>query len=69
MREARGFGATGEIEVNIRAIVVEELDERPRHSLQHGFGHQCHDRAKPHHPHQHGRADIGWTAENGTPTR
>ncbi|MGW3085785.1 radical SAM protein [Streptomyces sp. NPDC001108] len=67
-REARGLGATGEIEVNDRAIVVEGLDEPPRYYLQHGFGYQCHDRAKPHHHRQHGRADIGWTAENGTPT-
>ncbi|MFE7467665.1 radical SAM protein [Streptomyces sp. NPDC057499] len=67
-REARGLGATGEIEVNDRAIVVEGLDEPPRYYLQHGFGYQCHDRAKPHHPRQHGRADIGWTGENGTPT-
>ncbi|MFF8690649.1 radical SAM protein [Streptomyces sp. NPDC015144] len=67
-REARGLGASGEIEVNDRAIVVEGLDEPPRYYLQHGFGYQCHDRAKPHHHRQHGRADIGWTAENGTPT-
>ncbi|MEU0629110.1 radical SAM protein [Streptomyces sp. NPDC005989] len=65
-REARGLGASGPIEVNDRAIVVEGLDEPPRYYLQHGFGYQCHDRAKPHHYRQHGRAEIGWTAENGT---
>ncbi|WP_405686097.1 radical SAM protein [Streptomyces sp. NBC_01387] len=65
--EARALGATGEVEVNDRAIVVEGLDEPPRYFLQHGFGYQCHDRAKPHHHRQHGRAPIGWKAENGTP--
>ncbi|MFD8117814.1 radical SAM protein [Streptomyces microflavus] len=64
-QEARALGATGEIEVTDRAIVVEGLDEPPRYSLQHHFGYQCHDRAKPHHPRQHGRAPIGWEAENG----
>ncbi|MFD8779209.1 thymidylate synthase [Streptomyces sp. NPDC059916] len=47
---------------------VEGLDEAPRYYLQHGFGYQCHDRAKPHHHRQHGRADIGWTAKNGPTT-
>ncbi|MEU4179475.1 hypothetical protein [Streptomyces sp. NPDC026589] len=51
-----------------RAIVVEGLDEPPRYFLQHGFGYQCHDRAKPHHHRRHGRADIGWEAKNGHPT-
>ncbi|MFJ8133350.1 radical SAM protein [Streptomyces hydrogenans] len=64
-REARGLGAVGEIEIDERAIVVEGLDEPPRYYLQHGFGYQCHDRTKPHHHRQHGRAPIGWKAENG----
>ncbi|WP_326692302.1 MULTISPECIES: radical SAM protein [unclassified Streptomyces] len=67
-QEARELGAAGQVEVNDRAIVVEGLDEPPRYYLQHGFGYQCHDRAKPHHYRQHGRADIGWEAENGHPT-
>ncbi|MEU1484510.1 radical SAM protein [Streptomyces sp. NPDC005752] len=67
-REARGLGATGSVEVNDRAIVVEGLDEPPRYYLQHGFGYQCHDRAKPHHYRQHGRAPIGWEAEDGSKT-
>ncbi|MFJ2818524.1 radical SAM protein [Streptomyces sp. NPDC087294] len=66
-REARALGATGRVEVDERAIVVEGLDEPPRYYLQHGFGYQCHDRAKPHHPRRHGRAETGWTAQNGTP--
>ncbi|MER8161661.1 hypothetical protein [Streptomyces sp. NPDC094472] len=48
-----------------RAIIVEGLDEPPRYYLQHGFGCQCHDREKPHHYRRHGRAAIGWPAENG----
>lgn len=67
-QEARALGATGEVEVNDRAIVVEGLDEPPRYFLQHGFGYQCHDRAKPHHYRRHGRAPIGWKAGNGTET-
>ncbi|MEV7295024.1 radical SAM protein [Streptomyces microflavus] len=65
-REAQALGATGVVEVNDRAIVVEGLDEPPRYFLQHGFGYQCHDRTKPHHHRRHGRAPIGWTAKNGT---
>ncbi|MDQ0778378.1 DNA repair photolyase [Streptomyces aurantiacus] len=61
-REARALGATGDIEVTDRAIIVEGLDEQPRYYLQHGFGYQCHDRSKPHHHRRHGRADIGWSA-------
>ncbi|MET7474685.1 radical SAM protein [Streptomyces sp. NPDC005648] len=67
-REARALGAIGTVEVNDRAIVVEGLDEPPRYFLQHGFGYQCHDRDKPHHYRQHGRAPIGWEAENGLDT-
>ncbi|MFD3909998.1 radical SAM protein [Streptomyces sp. NPDC058603] len=67
-REARALGATGEVEINDRAIVVEGLDEPPRYFLQHGFDYQCHDRATPHHHRQHGRAPIGWKAENGNET-
>ncbi|WP_406354244.1 radical SAM protein [Streptomyces sp. NBC_00658] len=60
--EARQLGATGAVEVDERAIIVEGLDEQPRYYLQHGYGYQCHDRAKPHHHRRHGRADIGWPA-------
>lgn len=67
-REAKALGATGTVEIDDRAIIVEGLDEPPRYYLQHGFGYQCHDRAKPHHYRRHGRAPIGWQAENGTPT-
>ncbi|MEU2875974.1 radical SAM protein [Streptomyces sp. NPDC007070] len=65
-KQARAIGATGPVEVDERAIIVEGLDEPPRYFLQHGFGYQCHDRAKPHHYRRHGRAPIGWQAENGT---
>ncbi|WP_326615697.1 radical SAM protein [Streptomyces decoyicus] len=67
-QDARELGATGTVEVTERAIIVEGLDEPPRYYLQHGYGYQCHDRAKPHHYRQHGRAPIGWKAENGTTT-
>lgn len=63
---ARRLGATGPVEVGERAIIVEGLDEPPRYFLQHSYGYQCHDRAKPHHYRRHGRAPIGWAVENGT---
>jgi hypothetical protein len=44
-----------------RAAVVSGLsDEQPRYYLQHALGFQVHDAAHPHHPRQHGRANIGW---------
>ncbi|WP_399094047.1 radical SAM protein [Streptomyces sp. BBFR2] len=67
-REARVLGATGTVEIDERAIIVEGLDEPPRYFLQHGHGYQCHDRDKPHHYRRHGRAPIGWTAKDGTIT-
>ncbi|WP_351235849.1 FAD-dependent monooxygenase [Streptomyces sp. NPDC002133] len=60
--EARQLGAIGNVEVDERAIIVKGLDEQPRYYLQHGYGYQCHDRAKPHHHRRHGRADIDWPA-------
>lgn len=50
------------VEINDRAIVVEGLNEPPRYFMQHNLGYQVHDVTKPHHPHRHGRADIGWTS-------
>ncbi|MFJ2868264.1 radical SAM protein [Kitasatospora sp. NPDC087314] len=58
---ARALGATGDVEVDERAIIVEGLNEPPRYYLQHGFGYQVHDRDKPHRHRRHGRAEIGWT--------
>ncbi|WP_156725242.1 radical SAM protein [Streptomyces apocyni] len=66
-REARALGAAGDVEVTDRAIIVEGLDEPPRYYLQHGFGYQCHDRAKPHHHRRHGRADVGWSPAEQPP--
>ncbi len=60
--QARALGAAGPVDITDRAIIVEGLDEPPRYFLQHGFGYQVHDRAKPHHHRRHGRAEIGWTA-------
>ncbi|MFJ1753354.1 radical SAM protein [Kitasatospora sp. NPDC088134] len=57
---ARALGATGDVEITDRAIIVEGLNEPPRYYLQHGFGYQVHDRDKPHRPRRHGRAEIGW---------
>ncbi|MGY1502930.1 radical SAM protein [Streptomyces sp. QTS52] len=67
-RKARDLGATGPVEIDERAIIVEGLDGPTRNYLQQLFGFQCHDRDSPHLYRQHGRAPIGWEAENGTPT-
>ncbi|MFF0742119.1 radical SAM protein [Streptomyces sp. NPDC004111] len=66
LTQASKLGATGVVEVTQRAIIVEGLDTPPRYFLQHLYGYQCHDRAKPHLFRQHGRAPIGWSAENGS---
>jgi hypothetical protein len=47
--------------ISERAAVVSGLpDEQPRYFIQHALGFQVHDAAHPHHPRQHGRANIGW---------
>ncbi|MCC8245047.1 radical SAM protein [Saccharothrix luteola] len=48
------------VAITDRAVVVAGLDEQARYLMQHSFGFQVHDVTKPHHPHRHGRADIGW---------
>jgi DNA repair photolyase len=49
------------VSVTERAAVVAGLQtEQPRYYLQHALGFQVHDARYPHHPHRHGRADIGW---------
>lgn len=48
------------VAVTERAVVVHGLDEQQRYLMQHTLGFQVHDVAKPHHPHRHGRADLGW---------
>ncbi|MGH3922069.1 MAG: radical SAM protein [Pseudonocardiaceae bacterium] len=53
------------VDINDRAIVVAGLDEPTRYLMQHTFGYQVHDVAKPHHHCRHGRADVGWPAPEG----
>ncbi|MGH3866832.1 MAG: radical SAM protein [Pseudonocardiaceae bacterium] len=48
------------IAITERAVMVEGLSEQPRYLMQHTLGYQVHDVTKPHHSHQHGRADLGW---------
>jgi DNA repair photolyase len=55
------------ITITDRAVVTEGLSEQPRYFIQHSLGYQVHDVAKPHHPHRHGRADIGYPATQETP--
>lgn len=54
------------VDITDRAAVVSGLDtEQPRYFLQHTLGFQVHDDRHPHHPHRHGRADIGWEDVTG----
>jgi DNA repair photolyase len=62
---AAGLGGTM-IAVDDRAVTVSGLDEQHRYFLQHALGYQIHDHTRPHHPHRHGRADVGWPTR-GTP--
>ncbi|MEU2258153.1 radical SAM protein [Nocardia xishanensis] len=48
------------VEITERAVIVRGLDEQRRYLMQHQFGYQIHDERTPHHPHRHGRADLGW---------
>ncbi len=49
------------IEVFPGHIVVENSTEQQRYFVQHATGFQVHDRAHPHLPGRHGRAEEGWT--------
>lgn len=53
------------VQITDRAAIVTGLDEQPRYYLQHALGFQVHDQRHPHAVNQHGRAPIGWTAEEG----
>ncbi|MFE9331715.1 radical SAM protein [Streptomyces sp. NPDC006925] len=66
---ARALGANGPIQITDRAIMVQGLNEPPRYCLQHAYGYQVHAREHPHHHRRHGRADIGWSGENGIPAQ
>ncbi|MGH4019757.1 MAG: radical SAM protein [Pseudonocardiaceae bacterium] len=48
------------VSITDRAVLVDGLDEQRRYRMQHSLGYQVHDVTKPHHRHQHGRAEIGW---------
>jgi DNA repair photolyase len=54
-----GLQPTG-IYVDERRVEVEGSREQQRYFLQHALNYQVHDRAHPHLPYRHGRADIGW---------
>ena len=62
---AAGLGGTV-TGIDDRAVTVAGLDEQHRYLMQHTLGYQVHDHARPHHPHRHGRANLGWPT-TGTP--
>lgn len=57
---ASPIGAPRVAELSDRAAVLDGFSEQQRYYLQHAFGFQFHDVAKPHHFGRHGRAEIGW---------
>lgn len=46
--------------IEANRIQVEGSREQQRYYLQHNLNFQVHDKAHPHKPKQHGRAEIGW---------
>lgn len=48
------------ISIDDRRVEVARSSEQQRYFLQHTLNYQVHDRAHPHFPHRHGRAEIGW---------
>jgi DNA repair photolyase len=58
--KALPIGHVRVVEITERASVVEGFSEQQRYYLQHAFGFQFHDIAKPHHVGRHGRAELGW---------
>lgn len=51
---------TDTIEIGIGRILVDDSTEQQRYFMQHATGYQVHDRAHPHLPRRHGRAEEGW---------
>ena len=48
------------IEIRADHILVDGSTEQQRYFMQHSLGYQVHDRAYPHLPGRHGRAEEGW---------
>lgn len=48
------------IEIAAGKVIVEDSCEQQRYFIQHSLGFQVHDRAQPHLPERHGRAEEGW---------
>lgn len=48
------------IEIRPGNILVDDSTEQQRYFIQHATGFQVHDRAHPHLPGRHGRAEEGW---------
>lgn len=48
------------IEIVAGKVIVEDSTEQQRYFIQHSLGFQVHDRAHPHLPKRHGRAEEGW---------
>lgn len=46
--------------VTDRAVEVSGSTEYQRYFIQHALNYQVHDRAQPHRPYRHGRAEVGW---------
>lgn len=49
-----------DLEIGLGHITVADSTEQQRYFIQHSLGFQVHDRAMPHLPGRHGRAEEGW---------
>lgn len=54
-----GMGTDG-MQIGNGCILVDGSTEQQRYFIQHALGYQVHDRAHPHMPGRHGRAEEGW---------
>lgn len=53
--------AQPDISIDERRIEVSGSTEQQRYFIQHSLNYQVHDRAHPHRPQRHGRAEVGWS--------
>jgi DNA repair photolyase len=59
LASAAGLSTNG-IEIDSGYVSVENSTEQQRYYMQHTLGFQVHDKAMPHMPGRHGRAEEGW---------
>ncbi len=59
LADAAGLSCV-DLEIGPGHVTVADSTEQQRYFIQHSLGFQVHDRAMPHLPGRHGRAEEGW---------